>query len=233
MPATRIVWSIGGPCLVRPYLNLNHRAATLAKATRLPAQCRWTEERLSMKGFIEFIRNTRHLWILGSLLAAGGTGLYFARERMIPESYGNSGPYRAAALAELAARPSVMQADSNCLKCHTKVGEERVETLHKAVRCVHCHGLGREHIAEAEKGAKTPGSSITKARPWDGDFKTAIDLYITKDKATCLSCHEAVVGMPKDFHKINSKAHLEEMGAKEPARRETCFECHGPHNTAP
>lgn len=186
-----------------------------------------------MKGLFEFFRNTRHLWILASLLAAGGTGFYFARERMIPESYGSSGNFRAAAMDELAARPSMMQADSNCLKCHEKVGEERTETLHKAVRCVHCHGLGREHIAEAVKAAKTPGSVVTKAKPWDGNFLTSIDLYTTKDKAICLSCHEAVVGMPKSFHKINLKAHLEEMGAKEPTSRETCFECHGPHNTAP
>lgn len=186
-----------------------------------------------MKGLVEFFRNTRHLWILLCLLTAGGTGIYFARERMIPETYGDIGSYRAAALDELASRPSVLQADSTCLKCHTNVGEERAETLHKAVRCTHCHGLGREHVAEATKAAQSPGTSIPPAKAWDGDFRTSIDLYVTKDKAICLSCHEAVVGMPKAFHKINSKAHLEEMGAKDPASRETCFECHGPHNTAP
>jgi hypothetical protein len=182
---------------------------------------------------MEFFRNTRHLWILACLLAAGGVGFYFARERMIPETYGHNGAYRAAALEEIAARPSRIQADSNCLKCHAKVGEERAETLHKAVNCMHCHGLGHEHIAEAEKAAKSSTKSIAKAKPWDGNFKTSIDLYITKDKAICLSCHEEVVGMPKAFHKINVKTHLEDMGAKDPASRESCFECHGPHNTKP
>jgi hypothetical protein len=186
-----------------------------------------------MTGLFEFCQNTRHLWILLCLLAAGGTGFYLARERMIPETYGQKGPYRAAALDELAARPSVIQADSTCLKCHTKVGEERAESLHRAVRCIHCHGLGQQHIAEANRAAQSPGASITPAKPWDRDFLTSIDLYVTKDKATCLSCHEAVVGMPTTFHQINSRVHLEEIGASEPASRETCFECHGPHNTAP
>jgi hypothetical protein len=38
--------------------------------------------------------------------------------------------------------------------------------------------------------------------------------------------------MPEDFMKINVAEHLEEMGAEEPESRETCFECHGNHDTA-
>jgi hypothetical protein len=39
--------------------------------------------------------------------------------------------------------------------------------------------------------------------------------------------------MPEDFKKTNVAEHLEEMEADEPTSRETCFECHGGHDTAP
>ena len=65
------------------------------------------------------------------------------------------------------------------------------------------------------------------------NFQTDVDLYITKDRATCLACHQAVVGMPKDFKKINLAQHLEDEGAEEPNSPETCFECHEGHNTEP
>ena len=126
-----------------------------------------------------------------------------------------------------------MLADAVCLKCHVEVEKERVESLHKAVSCFHCHGLGREHVAQARKAAKSPVLSVLPAKKWDGNFRTHIDLYITKDKATCLVCHEARVGMPEKFKKINVARHLKEQEASEPKSRESCFECHGGHDTAP
>ena len=180
-----------------------------------------------MQRIFAFLRDTGHLWILLFLIFAGGAGFLWARTKMIPESFGERGPYRADALDELADRPMVLQADRVCLECHAEVGEERAESLHKVVRCFHCHGVGREHVSSAHEGAESA------ADEWDGDFQTKIDLYITKDRATCLVCHEVHVGMPEGFKKINVAEHLGEMGAEEPASRETCFECHGPHDTAP
>jgi hypothetical protein len=182
---------------------------------------------------MRFLSDTRHLWILALLIAAAGTGFVVVRRRLVPESFGQQGPYRAAALRAIAAQPSVLQGDAICHQCHQDIQDERAESLHNAVRCTHCHGLGREHVAQARKAAESPQFKIAPAAKWDGDFATKIDLFVTKDQKTCLACHEAVVGMPKEFRKIDVAKHLEEMGASEPASRETCFECHGPHNTAP
>jgi len=182
---------------------------------------------------MKFLSDTLHLWILLFLLVSGGGVLLAARNRLIPATYGDKGPYRAAALTELAAKPSVFQADHVCHQCHQEVHDERADTKHQAVRCVHCHGLGVEHIAQARQAKDNPGFKITPASKWDGNFLTKIDLFITKDKKTCLVCHEDVVGMPKSFRKINAAGHLKEMGASEPTSRETCFECHAGHNTAP
>lgn len=179
-----------------------------------------------------FSRDAFHLWIVLFVVVAGGSAFLWAQSQMVPKTYGRQGPYRAAALDEIAAKPSVLQADAVCLKCHVEVEEERAESLHSVVSCAHCHGLGREHVAQARKAAKSPGLTVAPAKKWDGDFMTKIDLYITQDRATCLVCHEARVGMPEKFKKINVAEHLEEMGASEPKGRETCFECHMGHDTA-
>ena len=51
-----------------------------------------------MNRIFELWRDTRHLWILLFLVVAGGAISWKMRERMVPESYGQAGPYRAAAL---------------------------------------------------------------------------------------------------------------------------------------
>lgn len=178
-------------------------------------------------------KDTWHLQMLVLLIILAGTGFVFTRGKMIPASYGERGPYRAAALVELQARPSAIPADSTCLECHTNVGHERAESRHKSVRCYHCHGLGLEHIALARQAKVNPNVKLAPATDWDGNFRTALDLYVTKDRETCLSCHAAVVGMPNSFRKIHLAQHLEDMGAENPTSRSVCFECHGGHDTAP
>ena len=177
---------------------------------------------------LSFQRNTRHQQILIILIVAAGVAFHFVRIRLIPESFGQHGPYRGQALNEIKAKPSVLPSDKDCMRCHEDVGDEREEALHKVVGCWHCHGVGREHIALADAG------EVTKdAAEWDGNFKTSLDLYITRDRKACLVCHEALVGIPEEFQTINVAEHLEENEAEEPKSRDVCFECHAGHDTAP
>ena len=184
---------------------------------------------------MKYIRDVRHLLILLGLILAAGTGMQFFRTALVPESFGQLGPYRADALVTIAAQESRFPSDDKCHVCHEDVQEERAESLHAAVSCVHCHGLGQQHIAQAEKLAASPdqNETVSPAQAWDGQFPSAVDLFITQDRTTCLVCHETIVGMPSEFRQIDVTAHLEEQGADEPDSRETCFECHGGHDTAP
>lgn len=182
----------------------------------------------------EYFQHSGHLWLLLLLLIfTGGISFVLIRERLVPATYGDQGAYRAAALDDVAAHPSKWQSDKTCLECHQNVAQEREGSLHEVVRCFHCHGVGKEHVELARLAAKTPGTAIKPAQTWDGNFLTTIDLYLTKDKATCLSCHQEAVGIPEKFKKINLAKHLEEMGASEPQSPEVCSECHKGHNTAP
>jgi hypothetical protein len=178
-------------------------------------------------------RDTRHLWTLLGLLAVAGLAGLMVRSLLVPRDFGEKGPYRTSALADNAALPSLFPADATCHSCHEDVQHERAGKSHEAVRCAHCHGYGTDHVRLAKAARNDPTATIPKAVAWDGDFLTKLDLYNTKDRRICVSCHQAAVGMPAGFKKINVAGHLEEQGASEPLSPETCFECHGGHDTAP
>lgn len=216
------------PALSRPHsMPLAEVSKAVAPSDSPPVH---SGAEVAMSAQLLFSRDTRHLRWLVVLIALGGAGALFVRSQLVPEAFGERGPYRAAALGEIESHPSVLSADANCLKCHTEVQEERAESPHKAVLCMHCHGNGHEHIAAATKAEQSPDHPIPPAEEWDGDFRTKIDLFITQDRSTCLSCHQAVVGMPKDFRSINVAEHLEEQGAEEVNSKNVCFECHAGHS---
>lgn len=186
-----------------------------------------------MQRLIDDSRPSGHLWLLVLLIVVGGFVFFVLRQMLIPPSFGETGAYRADALKDNSDRPVVWHKDATCLKCHQNVAEERKGSLHEAVRCFHCHGVGTEHVKLAELAAKQPGSVIAKAAVWDGSILTTQDHYISHDRKLCLSCHQEMVGVPADFKKINVAEHLESMGASEPDSPDVCFECHKGHNTAP
>lgn len=176
------------------------------------------------------IRDTRHLQLLFVLLMAAGVVAFYVRAQFVPKSFGERGPYRAEALDEIASLPHFLSSDASCIQCHQAVHDERKDSPHIAVLCMHCHGNGRQHMAQAIKAKESPELTLDRAKPWDNNFVTSIDLFITKDKAICLSCHQRVVGMPKTFRAIDPDKHLEEQGASDAASPEACFECHSGHS---
>ncbi|MCA9189686.1 MAG: hypothetical protein KDA99_28880, partial [Planctomycetales bacterium] len=76
-------------------------------------------------GIRAFYRDTRHLWTLALLLGVVVAGFIFIRGVMVPPTFGDQGPYRAAVLDEIKQLPSMLISDATCLECHAEVGEER------------------------------------------------------------------------------------------------------------
>ena len=186
---------------------------------------------------MRFLWEIRHLWILMLLIGGVGVGAVMVRNRLVPETYGDKwgryGPYRVAALEQLAAHPSRLVPQATCEQCHTDVQEERDGTLHEDVACTSCHGLGRNHVTQALQAEENPDIEIDPPGEWDGDLMTKMDLFKAPHRSMCLSCHESVVGMPSRFAQIIVAEHLEEQEASEPEAVDVCFECHGYHDTEP
>lgn len=183
-----------------------------------------------MKTPFSFFRDTRHIQILLLLLLIAGGGAAALRSQLIPKSFGQQGPFRAEALERNAGLRRVHPSDASCVRCHQAVHDERAESPHQAVRCFHCHGIGQEHIQQAEKALTSTASPVNPASEWDHLFPSRVDLFTTKNRAICLSCHESVVGMPANFRAIVVKEHLETQGAENPEHEDVCLECHNGHS---
>lgn len=121
------------------------------------------------------------------------------RAWMVPPDFGVFGHYRAGAITEIAARTPVHAGQAECVTCHEAAQEERVGSRHAPVSCEACHGpLGRHARGETDDAPIRPST-----------------------RAVCLPCHDARLGMPASFQKVNVKEHSESG---------PCTECHKAHS---
>jgi hypothetical protein len=123
-----------------------------------------------------------------------------ARPFFIPETFGDIGHYRAAAIGDAQARPVHYAAGTECATCHSDIAALRVEqkSRHGAISCQSCHGPLAAHVAA--EGANKP------ARP--------------EIVPLCTRCHELNAGRPKFIPQVDSAEH---------AGGDSCASCHNPH----
>ena len=121
------------------------------------------------------------------LLTLGIVGTYLvARTLLVPQSFGEYGWYRGAALEEIASRTPVFAGKKACAECHTDVAQKLAHSEHQTLSCEACHGANREHALNHDVvPAKVPDSF-------------------------CLRCHEANPSRPKWLKQIVVKEHYGE-----------------------
>jgi len=171
---------------------------------------------------------TRHLWraaFIGLLAVCGFIGL---RTLMVPASFGSTGPYRAEAPEEEAARKELLPDQKECKPCHEARYEKLQGGAHKLVHCKHCHGTAREHVDRCKELAAS-GKEGKCAGPESG----VTDLYKGINSAKCDKCHHPRVGPPKGFPMIDISTHPQEMGAEPTDDPAVCGECHDGHDPTP
>jgi hypothetical protein len=118
-------------------------------------------------------------------LAIVGTFLT-ARALLTPQSFGQYGWYRGAALGEIASRTPVFAGKQACDECHSDVLQKLGKFDHKNLSCEACHGVSSDHAANPNiTPAKLTGSH-------------------------CIRCHEANVSRPKSIKQIVVKDHYGE-----------------------
>jgi len=118
------------------------------------------------------------------LLTVGIVGTYLvARYFLTPQSFGQYGFYRGAALTELRSRPVVFAGKKECESCHSDQAQKLAKYAHKTLSCEGCHGAGQAHAE-------------------DFDLKLA-----ALDYSHCLRCHEANPSRPKWHKQVSVKDH--------------------------
>ncbi len=120
------------------------------------------------------------------LLAIGIVVVYsVARYFLTPQSFGQYGWYRGAALLELSAREPVFAGRKACEECHQKEMTILLKGVHKSLSCEACHGPGQAHVSNP-------------------DIKMEVLNF-----SHCVRCHEANPSRPKFQKQIVIKNHYE------------------------
>lgn len=151
---------------------------------------------------------------LAILFAAAITVLIVARSLFVPDTFGELGHYRAAALDTAAAQPVQYAGTTACVECHGDVAEVKGASFHRGLACEVCHGASAEHAAD-------PSASKPK---------------IPRERAACLFCHEFLPSRPTGFPQIIEKVHNPMKPCADchhphdptpPHVPSTCAACHG------
>jgi ribosomal protein S27AE len=140
---------------------------------------------------------------LAILLVAALVAMVVVRGRLIPDSFGLTGHYRADAVTTIASRPIRYAGSQLCVECHDSEGEIKSGSYHRTLACEVCHGAAYAHANDPE--AQTP--RIPRERG-----------------AACLYCHEYLPSRPTGFPQIIERLHNP---------LEPCIGCHNAHDPTP
>lgn len=119
------------------------------------------------------------------VFAVAGAALLIARAFLIPDTFGDVGHYRAAAVDTIVAHPLRYAGQQDCALCHTATMEERLAGNHRGVACESCHGPAVAH---------TQNPLETKPR-------------LPREREFCVRCHAYNASRPTGFPQIDPALH--------------------------
>lgn len=146
------------------------------------------------------------------LVAVGG--LVVARQALIPDTFGERGHYRAAAVDSIVARQMKFAGHQECTVCHSEIAQARLAGNHRGVACEVCHGPAANHVA-APLDVKPPAP---------------------RDRGFCPLCHAYNPSRPTGFPQIDPVTHNPRTPCIQchsphapvpPVTPEECGACHG------
>jgi hypothetical protein len=141
-------------------------------------------------------------------------GLVLARRWLIPETFGQLGHYRAAAVETVAAAKIHYAGHEACAVCHEEIAKTRLAGRHRGVACEVCHGPSAAHVA-----------APTEIRP-----------SAPKQRGYCPLCHGYDPGRPTGFPQIDPASHNplrpcischQPHAPETPRAPDACGACHG------
>ena len=131
-------------------------------------------------------KDSAHLIRLAGVFLLGLILFLVIRSVAIPKSFGQYGPFRGAALAELSSRPLAFAGHEACENCHPDVAELKSKGVHKSINCESCHGPLAKH-------ADDPGN---------------VKPVLPEVAQLCIRCHSENIAKPTGFPQVNTKEHF-------------------------
>ena len=157
-----------------------------------------------------------HLWRGFVVLLLAGMAMLVIRSLLVPETFGQIGRYRGAALAEIADQEPLFQGREMCNECHEDEVDAILKDTHHSLNCEDCHGPAQLHVRfqYGEEGDE-----------WITEEMALLPKI--KDRSLCLLCHRRLRARPVSHPQIDPDDHVAFLlkgGAPV-----DCVECHSPH----
>jgi hypothetical protein len=173
---------------------------------------------------------TRLLIIFGVLVG----GLFVARHRLVPKTFGEKGHYRAAAVVTIKALPVRYAGREACATCHDQIADAHGKARHQSVACEVCHGPAAAHTeAPTENVLEAPRKRgyCPLCHGYDPSRPTGfpqIDPATHNPVKPCISCHNPHQPEPPHVPSECSACHGEIARTKAVSRHAllACTECH-------
>jgi ribosomal protein S27AE len=157
---------------------------------------------------------------LGILLALAAIALIVLRSRFVPESFGETGHYRGAAVEAIRGQSLKYAGSEVCVDCHDEVSESKSSSYHRSLSCEVCHGPVAIH-SEDYIDCHDPHDPTPPEVP---ESCAACHAQIARTKAVshhltlgCETCHE----VPAE-HREDPRSFL----PRKPTTRDFCGSCH-------
>lgn len=122
---------------------------------------------------------------LAVLFALAVTALILVRRQFVPETFGDEGHFRAAAIPAIAALEPRYAGSQACSECHDDVAEIKRASFHRGLACETCHGAAAAHV-----------NAPDEASP-----------YRPSTRDACLTCHRYEPSRPTGFPQVVESTH--------------------------
>ena len=122
----------------------------------------------------------------------------FIKQRLVPESFGKYGHYRADYLDENASLDAVYGGQQLCFECHEDIFDLRNAGLHKGLSCETCHGpalLHAESFGEVKPdipaGREFCGRCHSQNAARSANIIAQVDITEHNKEFDCMECHNS------------------------------------------
>ena len=161
-------------------------------------------------------------------------GLLVARQILVPETFGELGHYRAAAVDSAKVLPVRYAGQQVCGECHDEIAEVKQVSRHRGVACEACHGPAASHVeAPDEVTPRVPRKRgyCPLCHGYNASRPTGfpqIDPTTHNPVKPCISCHDPHEPLTPHTPEACSACHGEIARTKAVSHHATldCIRCH-------
>ncbi len=147
-------------------------------------------------GFVRIWKIPGQVIRLAMLFALAAVLTLLLRAQFVPDSFGETGHYRADAIPLIEAQPIRYAGLEACAECHDDVAELKAGSYHRGLACEGCHGAAAGHVedpVEHRPGVPTGRDACLRCHAYQASRPTGFPQVLQavhNPMEPCASCHD-------------------------------------------